>query len=100
MGPDTGLASKFASIRQASRHHLVQQPSVNYFGQHPLVRLSWEVMVVRPQHRGKQPCTLLSTLHQQALLRLIGYPVKAICPGEKGKLKYNSMHLVRMRQKT
>jgi hypothetical protein len=57
-------------------------------------------MVAGPQHQGKQLCTLLSTLDQQALLHLIGYPVKAICPGEKGKFKYNGVHLLRMKQKT
>jgi hypothetical protein len=61
----------------------VQQPSVNYFAQHPLACLSWEVMAAGPPHQGKQPCTLLSTLHPQALLHLTGYPEKAICVKEK-----------------
>jgi hypothetical protein len=53
-----------------------------------------------PDYIGCNICTLLSTLDQQALLHLIGYPVKSICPGEKGKFKYNGVHLLRMKQKT
>ena len=40
-------------------------------------------MAAGPPHQGKQPCTLLSTLHPQALLHLTGYPEKAICVKEK-----------------
>jgi hypothetical protein len=35
-------------------------------------------MAAAPQHLDKQPCTLLSILHRQALLRSTGYLMKAI----------------------